>query len=136
MELSNSSIERITNSLLHQLKAQNLILVPNAAVPIAQKFLKERKKALQKECVTIYECVKYNLIDTQPSRQTIKNMIADGRINPSETFVDKKGTRQITIQAIHRLNDTTTAQYPTTNKKGAATTAAPNHKHHAITHDE
>ena len=101
-----SDLERseFVDELVAGLAAKGLAVVPVDLVAEALKFQKAKTKLMRRNQLTPYEISKFELLDGAPSLTTIKNMIEDGRILPTEVIDGKGGKRYIIKAAIERLN--------------------------------
>lgn len=95
--------EAFQREMVQCLKEEGLMIVPEAAAGFAVDFLKKQKQILKQKHATPYMISKYKLLPGAPTQQTIKNMVADGRITKHEHFEDSDGKLQILITAIKRL---------------------------------
>lgn len=105
IELSKESINQINQALISELKNQGLVLVPESLARVSMVVHAQKKQILKKKFVTPFEIAKYGLINNVKSRQTVMNMIADGRIGKKEHFKDQRNRTMVSVQAINRINN-------------------------------
>lgn len=108
INLSRRSIEMISESLLEALKEEGMVLMP-AHMAHSVMILEEKRQALMKQkYVTIMQIINNKLLIHTPTKQTIVNMIQDGRIHHTEVIKkeekNKYGRYLISTDAIRRIN--------------------------------
>lgn len=92
------------DAVMATLKANDLILVHKSTAQVSARFYKKRQALLRKTAVSACAVADYNLLDSQPTRRTVKNMIKDGRIMPHEAYMDN-GVQMVLVSAIKRINN-------------------------------
>ncbi len=93
------------DAVMQTLKANNLVVVPEKVAKYSEKFYKKRTNLLKRKWVSACAIADYDLLNTKPSRQTVRNMITDNRIFKTETYKNEKGVQMVLVDAIHRLNN-------------------------------
>ena len=101
--LDQNILDQLQNTLISTLKAAGLVLLPESAAAFASEYYSKRTNLMKRKAVSLVMVEKYKLIDGVKTRRTLKNMIADGRIKPNESYRDK-GTTMLLTMAIKRLN--------------------------------
>ena len=90
--------------LINTLKAEGLVLVPEAAGKYAYDFFEKKRQMLTRVMVTPYEVVKWDLLNGVKSIKTVKNMVSDYRFSKNEVaYRDDK--LHILTSAIKRINN-------------------------------
>lgn len=99
--MSDKDVQRIIDGMV----ARGYALVPSDLLEPAMIMHKKRTSAMRKKALTPYEIVNLQLIPGIKTLNTIKNMVADGRIKDFENYKDSSGKLYITKACINRLNN-------------------------------
>lgn len=102
--LHPETITAINREFIDSIKREGLVLVSAADAELLIVLAKERKRLLKGKYVSTHQIEKYALLDGVKTRQTVVNMIKDGRISVNEWLPDAKDNYKILTTAIHRLN--------------------------------
>lgn len=95
----------IKREFIDAIKAEGLVLVPEAVAGLAVDVFVKQKKLLSRKTLTPYTIAKFQLVPGVKSLKTIKHMALDGRISKNEFFIDASGKMQILTMAIKRLRN-------------------------------
>lgn len=102
--MTKEAEHRIVAGVIEGLLSKGLVVVTAEMADAALQHKKAVDRLMRKASLTAYEVAKFNLVGTRDVN-TVKNMIADGRINKAkETFI-KNGKLCITNACIKRLRD-------------------------------
>jgi len=73
------------DAVLATFKANDLVVV--SSKDVSKKFIQKRRNLMKQKWVSACAISDYNLLDSKPSRNTVKNMIENGTIPPQ--YVDR-----------------------------------------------
>ena len=101
--LTPETREVLTREFISAIKLSGLVLVPSEVGAAGLDVVKQHQQLLKKKYLSPYKIAKAKLLPGVTHLNTIKNMIADGRIDQDEWFKDADGKTQVLSIAIKRL---------------------------------
>ena len=97
--------EALKREFITALKDSGLVWVSKDVAEHGVAFLAKQDDLLKQKTITPYMVAKYKLLPGVTHLQTVKNMVADGRIRKGEWLLDADEKLQILTYAIKRIRD-------------------------------
>lgn len=95
----------VQQEFIQALKKAGLVLMPAELTETVYLDAHKQKKLLKQPYITPYQIAKNKLLPGVKTLKTVKDMIADNRIDKDEFFKDPEGKLQIYTRAIKRLRN-------------------------------
>lgn len=108
ISLDPKIVTQMGKEWMQMLDEKGLVIVGKNVANFSYKFYEERKKVLRKKWVTPHEIAKYDLMVNVGSYQTVKNMVADGRIGKNDHLYEKRkntNVLKISVRFIKKFNE-------------------------------